>query len=426
MTRLVISPADSVRINIPFVPAQVVSDNDEFDFISSYVDNAADKLWPVNKRIHDNPELAWKEFIAHETLTEFMKTMPGWKVTTSAYEIETAFSAEYDSGVPGPVVSFNAEYDALPGIGHSCGHNLIATASLSAAIATGAAMKRFGLAGKVILFGTPAEEADGGKIKLLNAGAYKNVDVNLMSHPGNLSDNALVRTAAASFFKVEFFGREAHAAAAPWEGINALDAMVIAYTAISALRQQTKPEDILQGMITNGGSAPNIIHAYTSGDWIVRANSRARANELVKKFKACFEAAAVATGATLKITETPGYDDQVPNWALGRSYRHYFNKLGGDIQEPHLDAVTISASSDEGNVSHAIPSLCPAFKLDCEVGGHNPGFAKAAGTKESFLAALRVSKALAGTAIEVLGSEEYLSEIKEEWRRSILTAQATF
>lgn len=200
--------------------------------------------------------------------------------------------------------------------------------------------------------------------------------------------------------------------------------MVIAYTAISALRQQTKPGDILQGMITNGGSAPNIIHAYTSGDWVVRANTRSRANELIKKFKACIEAAATATGATLKVTEEPGYDDQMPNWALGRSYRTYFNKLGGNIQEPQFDSIegATSASSDEGNVSHAVPSLCPSFKLECDVGGHNPGFAKAAGTKESFLAALRVSKALAATAVEVLSSEEYLNEIKDEWSKSIVGA----
>ncbi len=150
--------------------------------------------------------------------------------------------------------------DALTGIGHACGHNLIASASLAAALAAGAAMARFSLPGKVILFGTPAEEGGGGKIKLLDAGAYSdhNVDINLISHPGKVDDSVLVRTNAYTNFRVEYFGKEAHAAAAPWEGINALDALITAYNALSVLRQQTMPGDIIQGHITNGGSAPNM------------------------------------------------------------------------------------------------------------------------------------------------------------------------
>lgn len=190
------------------------------EYISSFVDNLSSELWPINKKIHDNPELNYEEFIAHETLTSFMKTQKGWQVTPSAFGIATSFKAEFDSGRPGAVVSFNAEYDALPGIGHSCGHNLIATASLSGALAAAAAMSKYNAPGKIILFGTPAEEGGGGKIRMLDAGAYTGVDVNLMSHPGNKSDNALVCTAAFQAFKVEYFGKAAHAAASPWEGVR--------------------------------------------------------------------------------------------------------------------------------------------------------------------------------------------------------------
>lgn len=189
-------------------------------YISSFVDNLSCELWPINKKIHDNPELNYEEFIAHETLTSFLKTQTGWKVTPSAFGIATSFQAEFDSGIPGPVVSFNAEYDALPGIGHSCGHNLIATASLAGALGASAAMSKYDVPGKIILFGTPAEEGGGGKIRMLEAGAYDGVDVNLMSHPGNKSDNALVCTAAFQAFKVEYFGKAAHAAASPWEGVR--------------------------------------------------------------------------------------------------------------------------------------------------------------------------------------------------------------
>jgi metal-dependent amidase/aminoacylase/carboxypeptidase family protein len=197
--------------------------------------------------------------------------------------------------------------------------------------------------------------------------------------------------------------------------------MVIAYTSVSALRQQTMPGDIIQGMISNGGTAPNIIHAYSSGSFNIRAPTRSRVRQLMPKVRACFEAAALATGATLKFTTEMGYDDQMPNWALGTSYRKFFNQLGGSIMPMPADYIDgkISASSDEGNVSYALPSICVAFKLDSEVGGHNPAFARAAGTKESFEKCLMVAKALAGTAIDVLTKPEYLEDIKKEWRASI-------
>ncbi|KAI1650619.1 uncharacterized protein F4817DRAFT_326818 [Daldinia loculata] len=397
--------------------------------ISEFIDSIADDLWPVNKKIHDNPELGYEEFIAHETLTKFMASRPGWKVTPSAYGLATAWVAVFDSGKKGPVVSFNVEMDALDGIGHACGHNLIATASVAGGLATAKIMEEHQLSGKVVVFGTPAEEGGGGKIKLLKAGAYRDykVDINLISHPGITKDTALMRTSAYTAFKVEYFGREAHAAASPWLGINALDALITSYNALSVLRQQTMPGDVIQGNITDGGVRPNVIHAYTAGNFVTRANTQGRVKELKQKVDACFEAGATATGARLQMTHVQSYADHVPNRVLGASYRKYFNALSPPQPIPGNDSVDEAegrtmASTDQGDISYAMPSLNAGFAIPPGPGGngpHNPEFAKAAGTRVAFERCLRVGKALAGTAVDVLTQDGLLEEVKKAWKREI-------
>lgn len=410
--------------------------------ISAYIDNLADTLWPVNLKIHNNPELGYQEHIAHDTLVSFLRTQKGWTVTPHAYGLPTAWLAVYDTGKPGPTVSFNAEMDALVGIGHSCGHNLIASSSVAAALATAHLVKQHALSGKVLLYGTPAEEGGGGKIALLKAGAYSsphNVDVSLIAHPGIVADAALVRTAAYASFKVEYFGREAHAAANPWLGINALDALITAYTALSVLRQQTLPTDVIQGHITDGGAAPNIIHAYAAGTFVVRASTRARLAELRAKVDACFEAGAKATGAKLKVTEVQAYADHVPNFVLGRSYTRYWNELlpsdkdKDNPEEPPTSRIPVDqdkditrgatmASTDQGDVSYALPSLHPGFSIVPGPGGqgpHNPEFASAAGTKDAFGRCLRAAKALAGTALDVLTQDGLVHQVKAAWREDM-------
>ncbi|KAK1979714.1 amidohydrolase [Colletotrichum cereale] len=401
------------------------------DEISAVVDDLAESLWPVNRTIHDNPELGYHEVVAHDTLTAFMRTRPGWKVTPSAYGMETAWVAEWDSGRKGPVVSFNAEMDCLPGIGHACGHNLIATASLAAALAAATLLARHRLPGKLVLFGTPAEEGGGGKIRLLRAGAYADraVDLNLISHPGIVPDTALMRTSAYAAFRAEFFGREAHAAANPWLGVNALDALVTAYNAVSVLRQQTMPGDVVQGHITHGGARPNIIHAYAAGLFVVRADSRARLAELRQKVERCFAAGAEATGATLRLTPTMAYMDHVPNRVLGRSYARHFNALvpAGEPAIPldqDIDEIRgrTMASTDQGDVSYAMPSLSVGFAIPPGDGGqgpHNPGFADSAGTRVAFEKSLRAGKGLAGVAIDVFTQKGMLEEVKRAWRKDM-------
>ncbi|KXH67426.1 amidohydrolase [Colletotrichum salicis] len=440
------------------------------DEISSIITDLADALWPVNKTIHDNPELGYREFIAHDTLVAFMRTQPGWKVTPSAYGMKTAWVAVWESGKKGPVVSFNAEMgenlpylpppppsqltittDCLPGIGHACGHNLIATASLTAALATSTLLARHALPGKLILYGTPAEEGGGGKIALLKAGAYnpstcpgstpsRPPDINLISHPGIVPSTSLMRTSAYTSLKLEYFGREAHAAANPWLGINALDALVVAYTSLSVLRQQTRPGDVIQCNISHGGAKPNIIHAYTAANFVVRSDTQPRLSELLKKVEKCFAAGAEATGATFKVTFTGAYKDHVPNRVLGRSYTRYFNALlasgapgdGDDRGENDAPIPTdedvdeirgrTMASTDQGDISYAMPSLSVGFAIPAGKGGqgpHNPEFAKAAGTRVAFERSLRVGKGLAGVAVDVLTREGMVAEVKDAWRRDM-------
>ncbi|KAG9522416.1 hypothetical protein KCU93_g7071, partial [Aureobasidium melanogenum] len=431
---------DYVLISTPDPPttstAPSSSAPSHLDTISTYIDHLSPGLRHLSLLIHDNPELNYEEYKAYASLVKFFKGLDGWEVEERACGIDTAFIAVFDNkktktekdGSEGEVVSFNAEYDALPGIGHACGHNLIAIASISAALATKHMMQRHNIAGKVVLFGTPAEEGGGGKIKLLNAGAYTkhNIGVSLISHPGITPDASLVRTSAFSAFKVEYFGKEAHAAAAPWEGINALDALITAYTAISCLRQQTQPGDIVQGCITHGGVKPNIIHAYAAGDFVVRSSTKDRLDALKKRVDACFEGAATATGAKLKMTPQSTYLDHVPNKALGRSYAKHFVGLGGELAVPEVELLTSAtqASTDQGDISHAFPSLSPGFWVksvaeDGEQGGgpHTPDFTRASRTIEAHDKALMVGKALAATAVDVLTVDGYLKEIRREFER---------
>jgi metal-dependent amidase/aminoacylase/carboxypeptidase family protein len=238
-----------------------------------------------------------------------------------------------------------------------------------------------------------------------------------------------MRTSAYSAFKVEYHGREAHAAAEPWRGINALDALIVAYNAISVLRQQTMPGDVIQGNITDGGSRPNIIHAHSAGNFVVRANTQARLRKLKRKVNACFEAGAAATGAKLDMTDVQSYADHVPNRVLAARYRHHFNTLSAPSERipdnsrgvDEIEGRT-SASTDQGNISYAMPSLNVGFSIPAGPGGagpHNPGFAEAAGTEIAFRSCLRVGKAMAAVGIDVLEDTGLLEKVKKEWERDI-------
>lgn len=253
-------------------------------------------------QIHENPELNYAEFKAHDNICHLLERL-GYKVKRHAYGLETSFVAEFGSG--GKLVVFNAEYDALPGLGHACGHNLIATSSIAAFLATAEAIRNHGFESRVRLLGTPAEEGGGGKIRLIQAGAYEGVDACLMAHPtGRISPEgkqdvhgiSAAKSSARRQVQVTFSGQNAHAGMSPWHGKNALDAIVSSYVNISLLRQQLPPTARVHGVIRQGGAEPNIIPDSTSLEYYLRDGTTETIQDLSNKVEACFEAGALGTG----------------------------------------------------------------------------------------------------------------------------------
>ena len=402
--------------------------NPHFAAISDYVDSITDHLSSINTEIHSNPELGYKEVKAHELLTSFMEEQAGWNVTRSVGNISTAFMAVFEGSGEGPVVGFNAEYDALPELGHACGHNLIATVSLGGALAAADIMRKEKLAGKIILFGTPAEESLGGKIKMLEAGIFSDAkfDVSLISHPTSFGDSPYSITTSTDRVDVEYYGREAHAAASPWEGTNAQDALLVANSALSYMRQQMRPSDRVHGFISSAGSRINVISAKASGSYQIRANDEVQLHNLTERVENCFKAGALATGAQLNFTIRPyGYANHVTNDVLAESYATFFKELGGQLQPAEIDKMREpSSSTDQGNLSHEWPSISPIFGITNEDGSvpaggpHTPAFEVAAGSKPAFEKSLVVAKSLAGVAVDVLTVNGLLESIKEEFEKT--------
>ena len=272
------------------------------------IDGSASQLRELNRIIHDNPELAYKEYQAAENITKFLEEQ-GFSVERKTYGLETSFTSEVGSG--GPLVIICAEYDALPNIGHACGHNLIATSSVAAFVGAARTLQKTGIPGRVRLLGTPAEEGEGGKVKLIEAGAFKeDIAAAIMAHPlaqhqfqEGHAGLAGLRMIGSYKFRVEFRGKEAHAAGEPWNGVNALDAGVATYNNISLLRQSMRPDERVHGVFEEGGTVPNVITEYTRMNWYVRSPSMKRGQALLDKVKKCCEAAAMSTGCELKYRE---------------------------------------------------------------------------------------------------------------------------
>ncbi|KAI6383286.1 hypothetical protein MCOR25_000205 [Pyricularia grisea] len=396
--------------------------------VSDHVDSLAEELWPISTEIHENPELGYEEFLAHDLLTTYVASKAGWEVTRSAFGINTSFVAVFDGGHgAGPVVSFNAEYDALQGLGHGCGHNLIATASVAGALAAAEVMRRESLPGKVVLFGTPAEESLGGKVRMLEAGAFSqhDIDVSIMAHPGpggDASDAAYTFAMATDRFDVEYHGKQAHAAASPWLGVNAQDAIALAYSALGLMRQQNRPSDRVHGRIATADGAVNIIPDSASAVFQIRSDTTENLAPLIERFEKAMEAGAMGTGATMNLTMRPyGYSDMVNNDVLTKHYREWFD---GSIPTAEEKLKGAGGSTDQGNVSHDFPALHAFFGIFGEDGEattasvHSEGFREAAKTRKSFDKALKAAKALAGTAVDVLTVEGLLDEVKKEFQQS--------
>lgn len=378
-------------------------------------ENAAD-LHSVSRFLWENPELALQEVKGHQWLTDFLEARD-FKVTRH-FLLDTAFKAEYvaPGGSNGPTVAFLAEYDALPDVGHACGHNLIAENAIGAAIAVQEAMKAFkSIRGKVVVLGTPAEESCGGKQLLVEKGALEGIDAAVMCHPGRRDVLRLAFTATQQMV-IRFKGKAAHAAASPWEGLNALDAAVASYLNISLLRQQVKPTSKIQGIIVHGGTYPNIIPEESELKYHVRVPTTDELVDVVRRVENCFHGAAQATGCTVEIERGIVYKHVIQNAAIARTYRKHAQALGFEFQDADMaEQPPTGASTDCGNVSHCIPTAHPVYSLGSGARNHTRGFAKDANSEAAQEPTLRVSKALALTALDLLTDPQLLDEARKEF-----------
>jgi amidohydrolase len=383
------------------------------DQITARVDELRPELERIGREIHANPEIGYEERQAVAWLTEFLR-QHGFSVEIGVADTPTAFVATRRNG-SGPTVAYLAEYDALRGLGHGCGHNLIATASTGAGIALAELLDR--LPGRVQVIGTPAEEGGGGKIRLIRAGIFQEVDAAMMFHPDTRTQ-VLHWALAVTHLHFEFVGRAAHASGDPEKGINALDAFVLAYNGISMLRQHIKEGARLHGFLIEGGTAPNIVPERTRGEFLVRARDEAYMDELVQKVKNIFQAAALATGCSVNLTfdEDP-YTDLRNNGVLAGLFEQSLQRLGLDPVEgvPWENA----GSTDMGNVSHVVPSLHPTVGIaPAEVAGHSQQFLEAANSLRGYQAMVDAAKALAMTGVDLFADPSLVEKAKAEFRRA--------
>ena len=380
--------------------------------VISEIENHRDELKELSLRIHANPETAFQEEKASTWLSDYLREK-GFAVEKGICGLATAFRAGYGKGKP--VIALLAEYDALPKIGHACGHNIIATSAVGAGIAAKLAVDEFG--GTVQVMGTPGEESGGGKVYMIKGGAFKSVDAAMMIHPAGLN-TATTKFLALQTLKVEFFGKPAHAAAKPEVGINALEAMLMSYAGINSLRQHIRDSARIHGIITDGGDAPNIVPSHTAGRFIVRAVEDSYLEELKVRVLDCFIGAATATGARLKYKwgETR-YAPLRNNFVLARMFRKNLQSLGRRV---HLVDPRIGiGSSDIGNVSQVIPSIHPLIAIDtARAVTHSPQFAEKAASEAGMRGLFDAAKALAMTVVDLLADPAVLDKARKEFEQA--------
>lgn len=372
------------------------------------IEHESEKLWGISTAIFNTPETGFNEYKACKILTEALISA-GYKVEIGVGGLETAFRATLGDAT-GPKIAILAEYDALVGMGHACGHNLIAAAAIGAGIGLSNILPKTG--GQIQVIGTPAEEGGGGKIILLNAGLFDNVDAAMMFHPA--SKNMVLRRSLADVeAKIEFFGKASHAAAAPEEGINALDAVLLMFNNIHAFRQTMGLKDRIAGIITHGGDRPNIVPAYTAAEFSIRSLTSARRDQLVEKVLVCAQAAAQAVGCKMKYKITPGYREIIPNKVLAGLFTANLEQLGRVVIVPDLNERM--GSTDMGDVSHLVPAIHPYLAIAPEkVAGHTEEFKKYCISEAGKSAMLDAAKAMAMTTVDLLSNPKLLREAKQE------------
>jgi amidohydrolase len=384
------------------------------------IDEASPALNELSRYIHSNPEIALQEVKASAACADLLEAN-GFEVERGVAGLPTAFKASARNG-NGPVVAFLAEYDALPGLGHGCGHNLIALAAVGAGLGLASVIERTG--GQVVVFGTPAEEAVGGKVIMAEQGLFEGVDVALGSHP---ADNEAYcptvegsgRALACQALEIEFTGQSAHAAADPYNGVNALDGLILTFTGINALRQHVKSDARIHGIVTRGGQAPNIIPDDAAGLFFVRAATRDYMNVLIEKVRAIADGAGAMTGATVKITfpERATFD-MITNHTLARAIQKHNEELGLEMRPAAPEEPM--GSTDWGNVSYLVPSVETTFPIvqgSCT--WHSQDVVEASVSELGMDNALKTAKALALAGLDVLQDQDLLNAVRSEFEASI-------
>ncbi|XP_053138141.1 xaa-Arg dipeptidase-like, partial [Hemicordylus capensis] len=420
------------------------------------IEASSESLGALSRQIWSQPELAYEEHQAHGAMTRFFAGRPAgssssppaagaWSVQPR-YKLETAFRADWQwDGAPATRASaapprgveesgqspppplrlgFLCEYDALPGIGHACGHNLIAEVGAAAALGLKGALESLrqppaGLprapAVKISVLGTPAEEGGAGKAKMIEAGAFDNLDIVFMAHPFQV-DLSYKPDMTDCLVTVRYYGKASHAATYPWEGVNALDAAILAYNNLSVLRQQMKPTWRVHGIIKKGGERPNIIPPYTELEFYLRTPLLKELPILTEKAESCLKAAALATGCKIELRhDNPDYYNVLQNKCLEQAFVENGKSLGMEFSD---DPVLFSSSAltDFGNVSHIAPGIHPYFYIGSNALNHTEQFTEAAGSEAAQPYALRTAKALAMTALDIVFTPGLLEQVREDFR----------
>ena len=366
------------------------------------------QLIQLSLNIHDNPELGFEEEKASAWLTGYLEDN-GFHVERDIVGLATAFRATYGRG--SPRIALLAEYDALPKIGHGCGHNIIAASAVGAAVASKSIIDQSG--GSVVVLGTPGEEVFGGKIDMVKAGAFEEIDVAMIIHP-DVHNMVTIQALSCSSLEVEFFGQPAHAAAQPYEGINALEAMILAFTSINSLRQHIRSEARIHGIITDGGEAPNIVPAHSAAVFLIRAPDNEYLAELKEKVLNCFTGASVASGARLEYRwRDRSYAPMKNNATLAGLFKQNLESLGRHVEV--FDPRFGFGSTDMGNVSQVVPSIHPMIAIASpEVFIHTQEFASAAASGAGHEGLMDAAKAMAMTVADIL-RPRMLDKIKQEF-----------
>lgn len=380
------------------------------ELILKEVENLKQKLWEINDYIYDNPEVGNKEFKAVRKLTEFLEEN-SFNVEIGILNKPTAFKATYKSNKEGPNIAYLCEYDALPEIGHGCGHNMIGTMGVGAAVALSKVLNSIG--GQITVLGTPAEECDGAKVEMTQKGVFDDIDVAMILHPAEATYES-GKSLAMDAIQFEFKGKASHAAAEPEAGINALDAVILTFNGINALRQHVPSDTRIHGIIKEGGIAANIVPDKAIAQFYVRTSTREVLDKIVDKVKNVAKGASMMTGAELETSNYEiSYDNMKTNTALSSVFNNNLKYTG---VKNILPAKASYGSIDMGNVSNVVPAIHPYIGIGClDAVAHSKEFAEATVTNAAREALVKGTAALALTGYDVIEDKELLVSIKKEF-----------